>query len=119
LDCRWPSTKWWTRPRRAGPVTTFRSWPNSTGSRRAKRRPAAGVVGRSGSPHGGLDNHAVGGKDSPVSDSPVSDSGHARHAPGTAVWHRGRSVNDRGDTVCVTGAGASGLLAIKNLVEHG
>lgn len=77
------------------------------------------VRARAGPPHGGLDNHAVGGKDSPVSDSPVSDSGHARHAPGTTVWHRARSVDDRGDTVCVIGAGASGLLAVKNLVEHG
>jgi hypothetical protein len=31
----------------------------------------------------------------------------------------GRSLSDRGDTVCVIGAGASGLTAIKNLREHG
>ncbi|MGC4864220.1 flavin-containing monooxygenase [Micromonospora sp. DT53] len=31
----------------------------------------------------------------------------------------GRPVSDRGDTVCVIGAGASGLTAIKNLREHG
>ncbi|HLV58139.1 MAG TPA: NAD(P)-binding domain-containing protein [Natronosporangium sp.] len=30
-----------------------------------------------------------------------------------------RSAYDRGDTVCVIGAGASGLVATKNLVEHG
>ncbi len=31
----------------------------------------------------------------------------------------GRPVSDRGDTVCVIGAGASGLTAVKNLAEHG
>lgn len=31
----------------------------------------------------------------------------------------GRPVYDRGDTVCVIGAGASGLAAIKNLRQHG
>ncbi|MEV4759144.1 NAD(P)-binding domain-containing protein [Micromonospora sp. NPDC049559] len=34
-------------------------------------------------------------------------------------WRDGRPVYDRGDTVCVIGAGASGLTAIKNLKEHG
>jgi cation diffusion facilitator CzcD-associated flavoprotein CzcO len=34
----------------------------------------------------------------------------------TGDW---RAAYDRGETVCVIGAGASGLLAIKNLVEHG
>jgi cation diffusion facilitator CzcD-associated flavoprotein CzcO len=29
------------------------------------------------------------------------------------------SVSDRGDTVCVIGAGAAGLTAVKNLTEHG
>ncbi|MGC5051847.1 flavin-containing monooxygenase [Micromonospora sp. DT48] len=36
-----------------------------------------------------------------------------------AHGHDGRPVSDRGDTVCVIGAGASGLTAVKNLVEHG
>ncbi|NIL56306.1 NAD(P)-binding domain-containing protein [Salinispora arenicola] len=36
-----------------------------------------------------------------------------------ALTRDGRSVSDRGDTVCVIGAGASGLTAIKNLTEHG
>ncbi|MBO4210103.1 flavin-containing monooxygenase [Micromonospora echinofusca] len=31
----------------------------------------------------------------------------------------GRPIHDRGDTVCVIGAGASGLTAIKNLKEYG
>ncbi|BCJ36659.1 flavin-binding monooxygenase [Actinocatenispora thailandica] len=31
----------------------------------------------------------------------------------------GRSVYDRGDAVCVIGAGSSGLAAVKNLREHG
>ncbi|WP_249713828.1 flavin-containing monooxygenase [Rhizomonospora bruguierae] len=31
----------------------------------------------------------------------------------------GRAVSDRGGTVCVIGAGASGLAAVKNLLEHG
>ncbi|GAA4442797.1 flavin-containing monooxygenase [Phytohabitans houttuyneae] len=35
------------------------------------------------------------------------------------LWRDGRPVYDRGDTVCVVGAGPSGLVAIKNLREHG
>lgn len=35
------------------------------------------------------------------------------------IWAGGRPVYDRGETVCVVGAGASGLAAIKNLKEHG
>ncbi|HEX5597499.1 MAG TPA: NAD(P)-binding domain-containing protein [Micromonosporaceae bacterium] len=35
------------------------------------------------------------------------------------LWRDGRPVYDRGETVCVIGAGASGLAAIKNLREHG
>ena len=35
------------------------------------------------------------------------------------VWRGGTPVFDRSDTVCVIGAGASGLVAIKNLREHG
>jgi hypothetical protein len=45
-----------------------------------------------------VDSRAAGGKDAPVS------NGH---------------YYDRGENVCVIGAGASGLLATKNLVEHG
>lgn len=39
-------------------------------------------------------------------------------APAT-LWRDGKPVYDRGGTVCVIGAGASGLAAIKNLKEHG
>lgn len=35
------------------------------------------------------------------------------------LWRDGRPVYDRGETVCVIGAGVSGLVAIKNLKEHG
>ncbi|WP_117214046.1 flavin-containing monooxygenase [Allorhizocola rhizosphaerae] len=35
------------------------------------------------------------------------------------AWRDGRPVYDRGDTVCVIGAGPSGLTAIKNLKEAG
>jgi hypothetical protein len=35
------------------------------------------------------------------------------------IWRGGQSVHDRGDNVCVIGAGASGLTAIKNLREYG
>jgi Flavin-binding monooxygenase-like len=41
------------------------------------------------------------------------------HTPGATLWRDGRPVHDRADTVCVIGAGASGLVAIKNLKEHG
>ncbi|MGI5213984.1 flavin-containing monooxygenase [Plantactinospora sp. CA-290183] len=41
------------------------------------------------------------------------------HEPGATLWRDGRPVYDRGDTVCVVGAGASGLTAIKNLKEYG
>ncbi len=36
---------------------------------------------------------------------------------GVTLWRDGRPVYDRGDTVCVIGAGASGLAAIKNLAR--
>lgn len=39
--------------------------------------------------------------------------------PGATLWRDGRPVYDRGGTVCVIGAGASGLAAIKNLREQG
>lgn len=74
----------------------------------------AGALGR-----GGLDNRAADGKDSPVSDSRVSDAGSTGDAFGTSPWRRDRPIDDRGDTVCVIGAGASGLLATKNLLQHG
>ncbi|GAA4697975.1 flavin-containing monooxygenase [Phytohabitans rumicis] len=35
------------------------------------------------------------------------------------LWRDGRPVYDRGETVCVIGAGPSGLVAIKNLKEYG
>ncbi|WP_425570871.1 flavin-containing monooxygenase [Rugosimonospora acidiphila] len=35
------------------------------------------------------------------------------------IWRGDRPVYDRGGTVCVIGAGASGLTAVKNLLEHG
>lgn len=43
----------------------------------------------------------------------------ARAAGGVTPRRDGRPVDDRGDTVCVIGAGAAGLTAIKNLKEHG
>ena len=42
-----------------------------------------------------------------------------RFDPSTTLWRDGRPVYDRRDTVCVVGAGASGLAAVKNLREHG
>jgi cation diffusion facilitator CzcD-associated flavoprotein CzcO len=47
-----------------------------------------------------------------LSSSAPSDSG-------TTLWRDGRPVYDRSDTVCVVGAGAAGLAAVKNLREHG
>jgi hypothetical protein len=38
---------------------------------------------------------------------------------GATLWRDGRPVYDRGGTVCVVGAGPSGLSAIKNLKEYG
>ncbi|MBB5869455.1 cation diffusion facilitator CzcD-associated flavoprotein CzcO [Allocatelliglobosispora scoriae] len=40
-------------------------------------------------------------------------------APGVTLWRDGFPVYDRGETVCVIGAGPSGLTAIKNLKEAG
>jgi thioredoxin reductase len=41
------------------------------------------------------------------------------HDPPATLWRNGRPVYDRGENVCVIGAGPSGLTAIKNLTEHG
>ncbi|SDZ06463.1 Predicted flavoprotein CzcO associated with the cation diffusion facilitator CzcD [Micromonospora pattaloongensis] len=43
---------------------------------------------------------------------------HDSHAAAT-LGRDDRPVYDRGETVCVIGAGASGLVAVKNLREHG
>jgi thioredoxin reductase len=40
-------------------------------------------------------------------------------AAAATIWANGRPVYDRGENVCVIGAGASGLAAVKNLKEHG
>ncbi len=37
----------------------------------------------------------------------------------TTIWSGGSPVHDRADNVCVIGAGAAGLTAIKNLREYG
>jgi thioredoxin reductase len=44
---------------------------------------------------------------------------HDSYATGATLWRDGSPVDDRGGNVCVIGAGASGLTAIKNLKEHG
>jgi thioredoxin reductase len=49
----------------------------------------------------------------------VSTSIDNAGADGGAAPRRSGSVDDRTDTVCVIGAGASGLTAIKNLKDHG
>ncbi|MGV9979667.1 flavin-containing monooxygenase [Micromonospora wenchangensis] len=52
--------------------------------------------------------------------SPSTEHGRPEPEPTTLAPNRdGRPVSDRGDTVCVIGAGASGLTAVKNLTEHG
>ncbi|GHJ06553.1 flavin-binding monooxygenase [Micromonospora humidisoli] len=52
--------------------------------------------------------------------SPSTEHGRPEPEPTTLPANRdGRPVSDRGDTVCVIGAGASGLTAVKNLTEHG
>ncbi len=48
----------------------------------------------------------------------TSDMGYDTAAAAT-IWANGRPVYDRGENVCVIGAGGSGLAAIKNLKEHG
>jgi hypothetical protein len=40
-------------------------------------------------------------------------------APAATIWRNGEPVYDRGETVCVIGAGGTGLAAIKNLREQG
>jgi len=44
---------------------------------------------------------------------------HGSYESGATLWRDGRPVSDRGRTVCVIGAGASGLTALKNLKEYG
>ncbi|GGL96915.1 MULTISPECIES: flavin-containing monooxygenase [Micromonospora] len=51
--------------------------------------------------------------------SSSADHGRPEPDPSDAPAPDGRSVADRGETVCVIGAGASGLVAVKNLREHG
>ncbi len=47
------------------------------------------------------------------------DTGDLMDAEDMSFGPRWQSTYDRGATVCVIGAGASGLLATKNLLEHG
>jgi hypothetical protein len=47
------------------------------------------------------------------------DSGQDDLAPVATIWRNGEPVYDRGETVCVIGAGGSGLAAVKNLREQG
>src|SRR5690606_36496721 len=87
----------------APPATTCRSWPTW------RFRPA------------GLDRSAPARDDAIRTGTRRTEAGAVRFGYGGSVestpdW---RSAYDRGDTVCVIGAGASGLLATKNLVEHG
>jgi cation diffusion facilitator CzcD-associated flavoprotein CzcO len=49
----------------------------------------------------------------------VEDADWDTAAATATIWRGSRPVYDRGAGVCVIGAGASGLAAIKNLVEHG
>jgi len=44
---------------------------------------------------------------------------HDSPSTGATLWRDGRPVSDQGENVCVIGAGASGLCAVKNLREHG
>jgi hypothetical protein len=51
-----------------------------------------------------------------------SESGYGTPTePGAAstIWRAGSPVYDRGETACVIGAGAAGLVAMKNLTERG
>ena len=48
----------------------------------------------------------------------ADDSGQDDLAPVATIWRNGEPVYDRGDTVCVIGAGGSGLAAVKNLREQ-
>jgi thioredoxin reductase len=53
--------------------------------------------------------------------APVSFDSSAWESTGATatIWRGDRPVYDRGETVCVVGAGLTGLAAIKNLREHG
>ena len=48
-----------------------------------------------------------------------TSSEYDSHETGATLWRDGRPVYDRSGNVCVIGAGASGLTAIKNLKEYG
>ena len=49
----------------------------------------------------------------------TADSGAQSEAPAATIWRNGDPVYDRGETVCVIGAGGTGLAAVKNLREQG
>ena len=87
-------------------------------------------AGDSVPPGGGLRHAGAAGGDRP--EVPHADTGEPRWERVTVDLPEGwpgerevpsvraeRPVYDRGDTVCVIGAGASGLLAVKNLRERG
>jgi thioredoxin reductase len=52
-------------------------------------------------------------------DSPHYDAAAYGSTPAATIWRDGNPVYDRGEAVCVIGAGASGLAAVKNLKERG
>jgi cation diffusion facilitator CzcD-associated flavoprotein CzcO len=52
-------------------------------------------------------------------ESAGTDSNWEATGATATLWRGDRPVYDRGDTVCVIGAGASGLAAVKNLREQG
>jgi cation diffusion facilitator CzcD-associated flavoprotein CzcO len=52
-----------------------------------------------------------------VSYSGGYDTGY--DASQATAWRDGVPIYDRGETICVIGAGPSGIVAIKNLMEHG
>jgi thioredoxin reductase len=54
-----------------------------------------------------------------VDSSGFQSSGFQATGASASTWRAERPVYDRGETVCVIGAGASGLAAVKNLREQG
>jgi hypothetical protein len=66
-----------------------------------------------------VDKQAPGGEDAGAALEDIEEDRTVTVSPDGPGQEQPGSVYDRGDAVCVIGAGSSGLAAVKNLLEHG